>query len=144
MHGSKPIKRGGASLHLSKPYFMGIVGGIFTVFCLGLLPLSYIIEISAVLLALIPAIYVGFALMDGRRSVIRLEVTHLACFFALSLLGLWYSEYMLVVGYIVHGLWDLAHHSKGITTEHPRGYVPFCVVYDWIVAAGLLLYFVTA
>ena len=36
--------------------------------------------------------------------------------------------------------WDLFHHHHGPYAHTPHWYIPFCVVYDWIVGAFLLVW----
>src|SRR5262249_45004095 len=38
-------------------------------------------------------------------------------------------------GYFAHGLWDLAHHPRGVPTQVPNWYRLSCIVYDWLVGA---------
>jgi hypothetical protein len=43
---------------------------------------------------------------------------------------------------MAHGFWDLFHHRHGPYADTPHWYIPFCVVYDWIlgdVLAGLVV-----
>ena len=59
-------------------------------------------------LVLIASVYVGFAIADGRRSV-------------------------LVVGLAVHGLKDLWQHRRQFVAN-TRWWPPFCRVVDWVAA----------
>ncbi len=93
----------------------------------------------AVALALIAAIYLGFALMDGRISIAILEGTVGTVFVVLALLGLWQAPVLLAIGLILHGCWDLAHRPHGITTRLPVWYPPFCAAYDFVFAGVFLL-----
>jgi hypothetical protein len=58
---------------------------------------------------------------------------------ALATLGVWRSPLFLAVGYLAHGLWDLAHHQKGIPTRVTAWWPPFCLAYDWVMAGALCL-----
>jgi hypothetical protein len=93
----------------------------------------------AVALVLIAAIYLGFALMDGRISIAILEGTVGTVFVVLALLGLWQAPVLLAIGLILHGCWDLAHRPHGITTRLPVWYPPFCAAYDFVFAGVFLL-----
>ena len=93
----------------------------------------------AVALALIAAIYLGFALMDGRISIAILEWTVGTVFVVLALLGLWQAPVLLAIGFILHGCWDLAHRPHGITTRLPVWYPPCCAAYDFVFAGVFLL-----
>jgi len=93
----------------------------------------------AVALALIAAIYLGFALMDGRISIAILEWSVGTVFVVLALLGLWQAPVLMAVGLILHGCWDIAHRPRGVTTKLPAWYPPFCAAYDFVFAGVFLL-----
>ena len=105
-----------------------------------LLPKAQAYDMSAIILSIIAAIYVGFALQDGRRFVIVQEVSAASLFIVFAFLGLWYSPYFWVLGLILHGIWDWLHHTKTIKTQVPDYYPPVCVVVDWSLALFLLIW----
>ena len=55
-------------------------------------------------LALIAAVYIGFAVADGRPSVIVVECVVAAVFVVLAAAGVTGSAWLLVVGFLGHGL----------------------------------------
>src|SRR5512134_1912654 len=73
----------------------------------------------SVCLAVIGAIYVGFAFSDGRLAIVIIEVTVGTGFVVLALLGLWQAPVFLAIGLVLHAFWDLAHRPRGITTKLP-------------------------
>ena len=93
----------------------------------------------SVALAVIGAIYLGFAFSDGRLPIVILELSVGTAFVVLALLGLWLAPAFLAVGLILHGFWDLAHRPRGITTKLPAWYPPFCAAYDFVFAGVFLL-----
>ena len=93
-------------------------------------------QLAASVLALVAGIYVGFAIQDGRAKTLAVEGTFALGFVAVALAGLWVSPWAIPVAYLLHGLWDVAHH-RGIDTVMPAWYVPFCAVFDWVFAADL-------
>ena len=93
----------------------------------------------SVALAIIGAIYLGFAFSDGRLSIMLLELSVGTGFIVLALLGLWLAPMFLAIGLILHGFWDLAHRPRGITTRLPAWYPPFCAAYDFVFAGVFLL-----
>ena len=105
-----------------------------------LLPKALAYDYTAILLAVIGAIYVGFALQDGRRSIMIQEFSAASFFIILAALGLWLSPYLWVLGLFLHGVWDWLHHPKGIQTKIPAYYPPACVMVDWSVAVFLLIW----
>ena len=89
-------------------------------------------------LALIAAIYIGFAVADGRPSVIVVECVVAAVFVVLAAAGVTGSAWLLVVGFIGHGLKDLWQHRSHYVAN-TRWWPPFCLVVDWVVAAAILV-----
>jgi hypothetical protein len=89
-------------------------------------------------LALIAAIYIGFAVADGRASVIVVECCVAAVFVVLAAAGVTGSAWLLVLGFIGHGLKDLwQHHSHYVANT--RWWPPFCLIVDWVVAAAIVV-----
>ena len=88
-------------------------------------------------LALIAAVYIGFAVADGRPSVVVVECVVAAVFVVLAAAGVTGSAWLLVVGFIGHGLKDLWQHRSHYVAN-TRWWPPFCLVVDWVVAAVLV------
>ena len=87
-------------------------------------------------LILIAAIYIGFAVADGRRIVLVVECCVTTLFVLLAAAGLTGPLWLLVVGYAGHGLKDLWQHGTHFVAN-TRWWPPFCLVVDWIVAVVL-------
>ena len=83
-------------------------------------------------------VYLGFAFSDGRLSVMLTELFVALAFTAAALAGAMSWPVWIAVALGAHGLWDWAHHRERVPTHMPRWYVPFCAVFDWVYAAGLL------
>ncbi|HET7427021.1 MAG TPA: DUF6010 family protein, partial [Gemmatimonadales bacterium] len=64
----------------------------------------------ALLLIPIAAMYLAFAAYFGDHSALRLEAYAVALFAMLGLLGLRLPA-LLVLGYALHGAWDLLHEA---------------------------------
>lgn len=98
----------------------------------------------ALLLVLIAAMYLAFVGYFGDHSTLRPEASAVAIFAVLGLLGLRFPA-LVVLGYALHGGWDLvheieAHLGAGVTgarplTSIPLAYGVFCAAYDWCMAA---------
>jgi hypothetical protein len=89
-------------------------------------------------LALIAAVYIGFAVADGRPSVIAVESAVAALFVVLAAAGLTGSAWLLVLGFTGHGLKDLWQHRSHYVAN-TRWWPPFCLVVDWVVAAVMVV-----
>jgi hypothetical protein len=91
----------------------------------------------------IAAFYLAFTAYFGDKSAWRLEATAVAVFAAFGLVGIRVT-FALIVGYLLHGLWDAVHefnaHAEGSlfarqTTSVPLAYGFFCATYDFLMAA---------
>ena len=94
--------------------------------------------VQALLLALIAAVYIGFAVADGRPRVIAVECTVAGAFLLLAAAGVTGPAWLLVLGYAGHGLKDFwqerSHYVAGT-----RWWPPFCAAVDWLVAVVLAI-----
>jgi hypothetical protein len=90
--------------------------------------------VHALLIALIAAVYVGFAVADGRRHVIIAECCVTAAFVVVAASAVTSSPWLLVIAYFAHGLKDLWQHRRQFVTG-TRWWPPFCAAVDWLVAA---------
>ncbi len=127
-------------MNTTKAPIIGFVASIATIAIAALMPKGMALELLFGILVGIAAVYFGFALRDGRKRESLIEFGGIALTLALAALGLWVSPYWLALGYFVHGVWDLLHHPRGIRTEMPRWYVPFCLIYDWLLAGFIVLW----
>jgi hypothetical protein len=84
-------------------------------------------------LAVIAAVYIGFAVADGRALVIAAESTVAAAFVVVAAAAVTGSPWLLVVGLAGHGLKDLWQHRRQFVAN-TRWWPPFCLVVDWVVA----------
>ena len=94
--------------------------------------------LQALLLAMIAAVYIGFAVADGRPKVIAVESTVAGAFVMLATAAVTGSAWLLVLGYTGHGLKDFwqerSHYVAGT-----RWWPPFCAAVDWLVAVVLVI-----
>jgi hypothetical protein len=94
--------------------------------------------VFALELTLIAAVYIGFAVADGRPNVIAVESTVAATFVVVAAVAITGSVWLLVVGYVGHGLkdyWQERHQYVANT----RWWPPFCAAVDWLVAGVLVV-----
>jgi hypothetical protein len=85
-------------------------------------------------LAVIAAVYVGFAVADGRPKVIAVESSVAFAFVVVAATAVTGSPWLLVIGLAGHGLKDLWQHRSHYVAN-TRWWPPFCMVVDWVVAA---------
>jgi hypothetical protein len=101
----------------------------------------------ALLLLPVAGMYLTFLRYFGDSSALRPELYAIAAFVVLALLGLRLPA-ALILGYALHGGWDLVHEASvhlaaGATvprqlTDIPLAYGVFCTAYDWWVAGYLV------
>jgi hypothetical protein len=94
--------------------------------------------VQALFLVLIAAVYIGFAVADGRPRVIAVESSVAGAFTVLAAAALTGSAWLLVLGYAGHGLkefWQERSHYVAGT----RWWPPFCAAVDWLVAVVLAI-----
>lgn len=87
------------------------------------------------ILFVMQALYLAFVFVAPSGRGFLVESTVLLVFWALAAGGSRLS-WILPVGYVLHGLWDLFHGAR-VTAYVPSGYPELCLAYDWIVALYL-------
>jgi len=98
----------------------------------------------AIFLIMIAAFYLAFTAYFGVATAWRLETAAVVAFIAIALLGT-RLPFALMVGYSLHGLWDMLHELQahgaysafepGRLTAIPLAYGVFCLTFDFTVAA---------
>jgi hypothetical protein len=85
-------------------------------------------------IALIATVYIGFAVSDGRPAVIAVETLVAGAFVLLAAMGVTGSGWLIVVGFVGHGLKDLWQHRSQFVAN-TRWWPPFCMTIDFVAAA---------
>jgi len=94
--------------------------------------------VHGLVIALIAAVYIGFAVADGRPKVVAVETTVAGVFVVVAAVAVSATAWLLVLAYAAHGAKDLWQER----TQFVRGtrwWPPFCAAVDWIVAAILIV-----
>lgn len=89
--------------------------------------------VYAVGLALIAAVYIGFAVADGRVRIIVVECAVAMAFAVVATVGITGSAWLLVFGFAAHGVKD-ALQQRHQYVSGTRWWPPFCAAVDWVVA----------
>jgi hypothetical protein len=90
--------------------------------------------VYALSIAAIAAVYVGFAVADGRWVVIGVESSVASMFILVAAAAVTGSPWLIVLGLVGHGLKDLWQHRTHFVAN-TRWWPPFCLVIDWVAAA---------
>jgi len=98
----------------------------------------------AMFLVMIAGFYLAFTAYFGVESAWRLETAVFVAFAATGVLGA-RLPFALIVGYLLHGVWDLLHELQahgayssfepGRLTAIPLAYGVFCITFDFCIAA---------
>jgi len=119
----------------SKKFLLGVALSGATIFAEMLFPPGPGLLFLAFLLAALGGLYAGFALMDGRPFELAMELGFLLVIAFVCLGSLLKWPLLLAAGFFAHGLWDFAHHWRFLEKAMPSWIPPFCVAYDWAIAA---------
>ena len=92
--------------------------------------------VYALSLPLIAAVYIGFAVADGRRHVLAVETTVASVFVVVAAAAVTGSPWLIVAGLAGHGVKDMWQHRTGFVAG-TRWWPPFCATVDFV-AAGLI------
>jgi hypothetical protein len=94
--------------------------------------------VLALSLALIAAVYIGFAVADGRSKVIAVECAVAGVFLVLAATAVTATAWLLVLGFTAHGFKD-AWQERSHYVVNTRWWPPFCAAVDWFVAGILVI-----
>jgi hypothetical protein len=121
---------------LGVPIRWGVVFGVVAV---ALAPAFWWLDAAtfyAFSIVFIAAVYIGFAVADGRPNVIAVECGVASVFVVLATTATVATPWLLVVAFVGHGAKDLWQHRTHFVAN-TRWWPPFCVAADWVAAAIL-------
>jgi hypothetical protein len=131
-----------ASIFSEYPVLTGILVGIGSLLPHFFLPANLSVSFAAIVISLIAGIYFGFAVMNGstREQMIEFSVAGLFMLAAISGIAIWPG--IVALAYFAHAGWDFLHHNRLNLwlVRIPSWYVPWCVIIDVIVGAGLIVF----
>ncbi|NEK59390.1 hypothetical protein GCU56_16150 [Geodermatophilus sabuli] len=121
---------------LRTPVAWGVVFGVLQ--AVSPLALSWLdpATVYALGLPLIAAVYIGFAVADGRPHVLAVESGVAAGFVVVAAAAVTGTPWLIVAGLAGHGGKDLWQHRTGFV-RGTRWWPPFCAAVD-VVAAALI------
>jgi hypothetical protein len=131
VHGAAPARH-----RLRPPVAWGIALGVVQAASPLAFPWLDATTVYALGLAVIAAVYVGFAVADGRPEVLAVEVAVTCAFVAVAAAAVPALPWLVVAGLVGHGLKDLWQHRTHFV-RNTRCWPPFCAAVD-VVAAALI------
>jgi hypothetical protein len=127
---------------LRTPIAYGVVWGVLQ----AASPLAFFwldaATVYALGITLIAAVYIGFAVADGRPKVIAVETVVASLFVLVAAVGVTTSGWVLVAALVGHGLKDAWQHRTGFVAN-TRWWPPFCAAVDVVAAAFIAVAMVT-
>ena len=94
--------------------------------------------VYALSLPLIAAVYIGFAVADGRAHVLAVETVVASVFVVTAAAALSVSPWLIVAGLAGHGVKDAWQHRTQFVAG-TRWWPPFCAAVDFVAAAFIAL-----
>jgi hypothetical protein len=126
---------------LRLPVIWGVAVGVLQAASPLAFPWLDAATVYALGLALIAAVYIGFAVADGRRNVLAVEVA-VATGFVVVATVVAVLPWLVVAGLVGHGLKDMWQHRTQFVAN-TRWWPPFCAAVDFV-AAGLIAALIAA
>ena len=136
VHGAAPARH-----RLRPPVAWGIALGVVQAASPLAFPWLDAPTVYALGLAVIAAIYIGFAVADGRRHVLAVETAVATAFVVVAAAAVPGSGWLIVAGLAGHGVKDTWQHRTGFV-HGTRWWPPFCAAVD-VVAAALIALAIT-
>ncbi|MGY1770987.1 hypothetical protein [Blastococcus sp. SYSU D00813] len=125
---------GSAHRPLRAPLVWGVVFGVLQAASPLAFPWLDAATVHALGLTLVAAVYIGFAVADGRRHVLVVETAVASVFVVAAAAAGAGSAWLVVAGLAGHGCKDLWQHRTGFVAG-TRWWPPFCATVDWVAAA---------
>ena len=136
MNGTTETRARTVRRSLRTPVAWGVVLGVLQ----AATPLAFFwldaATVYALGLALIAAVYIGFAVADGRRHVLVVETAVASAFVVVAAAAVTGTAWLIVAGLAGHGVKDMWQHRTGFVTG-TRWWPPFCATVDFV-AAGII------
>jgi hypothetical protein len=112
-----------------------ILGGLF--FLIGA---RRSLWLAAALLVVAGLLYVKFAVSAGRMDALPLEIAGTSLTLIVATAGMVRrSPPILAIGWMLHPVWDVTFHTRGLGSYAPDGYVIACIGFDVVLAAFIML-----
>jgi hypothetical protein len=121
---------------LRTPVAWGTVVGVLQVAAPLAFPWLEPEAVYALSLPLIAAVYIGFAVADGRRHVLVVETAVVSAFVVVAAAAVTGSAWLIVAGLAGHGLKDMWQHRTRFVAG-TRWWPPFCAAVDFVAAVLL-------
>jgi hypothetical protein len=123
---------------LRTPVAWGAVFGVLQVASPLAFPWLDARTVYALGIPLIAAVYIGFAVADGRPHVLAVESTVVAAFVVVAAAAVTGTPWLVAAGLAGHGVKDIWQHRTQFVAG-TRWWPPFCAAVDFVAAALIAL-----
>jgi hypothetical protein len=123
---------------LRTPLAWGAVFGVIQAVSPLAFPWLDTVTVYALGLPLIAAVYIGFAVADGRAHVLAVETIVASVFVVTAAAAMSVSPWLVVAGLVGHGVKD-AWQQRTQFVAGTRWWPPFCAAVDFVAAALVAL-----
>ena len=96
----------------------------------------------AITLVIVASIYIGFAVADGRPTVIAVEAGVATSFIIVAAIAVTSSPWLVVIGLVAHGIKDLWQYRTRFVAN-TRWWPPFCLIVDLVAASVIAVLLLT-
>jgi hypothetical protein len=134
-----------AASRLGSPLVTAVGLGVASCVLHAVLPRELGHEAACVVLGALGAVYLGGALHEGSeggrggRVSLAVAAVGAAVFVVLGVVGLRGPAWVVPAGFLLHGVWDWAHHAMERRTVG-RWWPPFCALFDVIFGVYLMVW----
>lgn len=123
------------------PYLIAIALATITCVVGYFLPFYKAQDFYGILLAMNAGGYIGFAINDGRRDKLILELVVALGLCGVVLIGMWKWPILIADGYFLHAMWDLLHQPVKLGARVRSWYPVASILYDGLVGGFIYLHF---
>ena len=134
MTSTVPVQARPLGRSLRTPVAWGVVVGVLQAVSPLAFPWLDSATVYALGLAVIAAVYIGFAVADGRRHVLAVETAVASAFVVVAAAAVTGTAWLVVAGLAGHGIKDMWQHRTGFVAG-TRWWPPFCATVDFVAAA---------
>jgi hypothetical protein len=122
------------------PYLIGVIVALLTGGLLGrLVGFGGDRAFYPTVLIITASYYVLFAAMGGSHRAVHVELLLSCLFVALAVAGFKRYPWLVVVGLVGHGAFDLVHGRLQLTSALPEWWPAFCLAFDVAIAPFVAL-----
>jgi hypothetical protein len=125
----------------TKPALAGVILAGLTAPFIFLLPRQTGLYVLGILLTAMAGYYVWIAIWVRDRTLFTIEMIVTVLFVVMALSGIRYNPNILALGYVILGLWTLAHHPRFLRSPGPWWVQPLFLSFGWIVTVVIVVRF---